>query len=126
MIFRDEVYQIVGAAMEVSAQLGSGFLEAVYQEALWMELTDRGIPHEPKKRIRIQYKGRTLAKEYEADFLCYGQVIVEIKALNALTKIEEAQLLNYLKATGLPVGLLVNFGTPQMEWQRYANTRRLC
>jgi GxxExxY protein len=124
LILGDEVYQIVGAAMEVSNQLGCGFLEAVYQEAMEIELADRGVPYIPQKPIQISYKGRTLKKEYVADFLCYGQIIVEIKAIKAISGIEEAQLLNYLKATGLPLGLLVNFGSPQLEWKRYANTRR--
>lgn len=124
LILKEEVYQIVGAAMEVSNQLGCGFLEAVYQEALEIELSERRIPNVPQKSIRISYKGRTLKKEYIADFLCHDQIIVEIKAIKAITGIEEAQLLNYLKATNLPVGLIVNFGSPQLEWKRYANTKR--
>ena len=124
LILKDEVYQIVGAAMEVSNQLGCGFLEAVYQEALEMELDERRIPHVAQKAIQISCKGRVLKKEYIADFLCHGQIIVEIKAIKAITGIEEAQLLNYLKATNLPLGLIVNFGAPQLEWRRYANTKR--
>ena len=77
LIFKDEVYQIVGAAMEVSNQLGCGFLEPVYQEALEIELDERRIPHVPQKRIEIFYKGRLLKKEYVADFLCYEQIVVE-------------------------------------------------
>jgi GxxExxY protein len=124
LILKDEVYQIVGAAMEVSNQLGCGFLEAVYQEALEIEFAERGIPFTPQMRIRISYKGRLLSKEYVADFVCYDQILVEIKAMKAITGVEEAQLLNYLKATGLPLGLIVNFGARQLEWKRYANTRR--
>jgi len=124
LILKDEVYQIVGAAMEVANHLGCGFLEAVYQEALEMEFFERRIPCIPQKGIQISYKGRLLKKEYVADFLCHGQIIVEIKAIKALTEIEEAQLLNYLKATRLPLGLLINFGSPQLEWKRYANTKR--
>ena len=124
LILKDEVYQIVGAAMEVSNELGCGFLEAVYQESLAMEFDVRQIPHVPQKRIAIFYKGRALCKEYIADFLCYDRIIVEIKAIKAITGIEEAQLLNYLKATKLPLGLIVNFGAPQLEWRRYANTKR--
>jgi GxxExxY protein len=123
LILKDEVYQIVGAAMEVANQLGCGFLEAVYQEALECELSERRIPYISQKEIQISYKGRTLKKEYVADFLCHELIIVEIKAIKAITTIEEAQLLNYLKATRLPLGLLVNFGSPQLEWKRYANTR---
>jgi len=124
LILKDEVYQIVGAAMDVSNELGCGFLEAVYQESLTLEFAARQIPHVPQKRIAILYKGRALCKEYIADFLCYDQIIVEIKTIKAITGIEEAQLLNYLKATNLPVGLIVNFGAPQLEWRRYASTKR--
>ncbi len=123
LILKEEVYQIVGAAMEVSNELGCGFLEAVYQEALEMELSERGIPFVPQKRIQISYKGQQLQKEYIADFLCHNQIVVEIKAIQSITVNEEAQVLNYLKATQHPLGLLINFGAPQLEWKRYAYTR---
>lgn len=123
LLFKDEVYAIVGAAMEVSNQLGSGFLEAVYQEALGLELTARGVPHEQQKRITIAYKGQTLLHDYIADFVCYDRIIVELKALKAITDTEVAQILNYLKATGLPLGLLINFGSAKLEWKRFANTK---
>ena len=118
LILKEEVYGIVGAAMEVSNVLGAGFLEAVYQEALGIELRSRALPFVAQPTIRIAYKGHILAKEYVPDFICYDQVIVEIKAIKALTPIEQAQLLNYLKATGKPVGLLLNFGAPKLEWKR--------
>jgi GxxExxY protein len=124
LILKDEVYHIIGAAMEVANQLGSGFLEAVYQESMEIELRERSIPYTPQKRIDIYYKGNLLSKEYIADFLCYDCIIVEIKAIKRITEIEGAQILNYLKATNLPLGLLINFGTPKMEWSRFANTRR--
>lgn len=124
LLLKQEVYQIVGAAMEVSNQLGCGFLEAVYQEALDIELDERRIPHAPQKRIEISYKGKVLNKEYIADFICHDQIVVEIKAIKMITAIEEAQILNYLKATNLPLGLIINFGTPQLEWKRYVNTKR--
>lgn len=123
LILKDEVYAIVGAAMEVSNELGSGFLEAVYQEALEIELEERRIPFVTQTPIVISYKGRKLQKEYIPDFICYRQVIVEIKAIKQLSSVEEAQLLNYLKATGKPVGVLLNFGSPKMEWKRMARTR---
>jgi GxxExxY protein len=126
LIFKDEVYQIVGAAMEVSNQLGCGFLEAVYQEALGIEFDERRIPNAPQKRIEISYKGRVLNKEYIADFLCYDLIVVEIKAIKTITGIEEAQILNYLKATDLTLGLILNFGAPQLEWKRYASTKTNC
>ncbi len=124
LVLRDEVYQVVGAAMEVMNQLGCGFLEAVYQEALAIEFDERELPHVPQKRLEISYKGRPLNKEYIVDFLCHEQIVVEIKAAKAITEIDEAQILNYLKATNLPVGLIVNFGAPQLQWKRYANTQR--
>jgi GxxExxY protein len=122
LIFKKEVYEIINAAMEVSNQLGCGFLEAVYQEALEIEFDERSIPYVRQKRILIPYKGKFLKKEYAADFLCYSNIIVEIKALQAITRIEEAQTINYLKATNHPLGLVINFGTPRLEWKRYINT----
>lgn len=124
LIYKDEVYRIVGAAMDVSNTLGRGFLEAVYQEALEIELRDNGVPFESQKRIKISYKGRILDKDYMADFVCFDNIIVEIKAIKQITGIEEAQLLNYLKATGLPLGLLMNFGSAKLEWKRYVNTKK--
>ncbi len=123
LLFKDEVYAIVGAAMEVSNVLGSGFLEAVYQEALQIELSARKIPFVVQSAINISYKGRILRATCIPDFICYHQVIVEIKALKALTSIEEAQLLNYLKASGRPVGVLINFGAPKLEWKRMVMTK---
>ena len=123
LIFGDEVFAIVGAAMEVSNELGPGFLEAVYQEALGIELSERGIPFAAQAPIEVMYKGQRLAKGYVPDFVCHGQIIVEIKALKQLTSIEEAQLLNYLKASGKPVGVLLNFGSPRLDWKRMALTR---
>ena len=120
LILKDEAYAIVGAAIEVHRELGSGFLEAVYQEALQMELHERGIPFEAQKPLRIQYKGQMLRKDYCADLLCYGQIVVELKALDRLSGNEESQILNYLKATGLRLGLLINFGGQRkLEWKRF-------
>jgi GxxExxY protein len=111
ILFKDEVFAIYGAAIEVHRELGPGFLEAVYQEALEIELRDRGVPFESQKPLTIHYKGRKLKKEYVADLVCHEQIIVELKALDLLAKKEESQILNYLKATGLRVGLLLNFGS---------------
>jgi GxxExxY protein len=120
LILKDEVYQIVGAALEVYWQLGRGFLEPVYQEAMEMELRRRCIPFESQKRLTIVYKGQALLKEYVADFILFGQIIAELKACERLSVREEAQLLNYLKATGMRVGLLFNFGSAiKLEWKRY-------
>ena len=119
LLLKDEVYAIIGAAFEVYNTLGPGFLEAVYQEALGIEFTERGIPFESEKIIRIGYKGQLLNKEYQADMVSYGKIILEIKALSQLTADHEAQLLNYLKAADMPVGLLVNFGNVEkLEWKR--------
>lgn len=118
LLLKDEVYAIVGAAMEVHRELGSGFLEAVYQEAMDIELRSRHIPFEPQKLLNVCYKGMPLKKDYMADLVCFGRIIVELKCLDRLTKKEESQILNYLKATGLRVGLLVNFGAAELEWKR--------
>jgi len=109
---------IIGAAMEVHRQLGPGFLEAVYQEALAIELVDRGIPFQREHELPIDYKGHRLSCKYRADFVCYGEIIAELKATQALTGNDEAQLLNYLKATKLVRGLLFNFGRPSLEFKR--------
>jgi GxxExxY protein len=119
LIYKDEVYAIIGAAMDVYNDLGSGFLEAVYQEAMEIETASRKIPALPEQKLYIEYKGAPLKKFYEADLICYEKIIVEIKALDKLTSREEAQILNYLKATGMQVGLLINFGSHNnLEWKR--------
>ena len=119
LLLKDEVYAIVGAAIDVHRELGSGFLEAVYQEAMELELTSRAIPFEPQKELCIYYKGRCLDKKYFADIVCYGTVLVELKAMNQIGSKEEAQMLNYLKATGLRVGIIINFGDEgRLDWKR--------
>lgn len=124
LIYKDEVYAIVGAAMEVYNQLGPGFLEPIYQEAMEIETLERKIPTRPQHNIEVIYKGRPLKKSYIADLLCYDQVIVELKAIDNLTSREESQLINYLKATGLKVGLLINFGSyGKLEWRRLVLTK---
>jgi GxxExxY protein len=123
LIYKDEVFRIIGAAMNVANELGCGFLEAVYQETLEIELAENNIPFESQKKINISYKGKMLSKEYIADFVCFNNIIVEIKAIKKIAEIEEAQLINYLKATKLPLGLIINFGTTKLEWKRYANTK---
>lgn len=118
--YKDEVFAIVGAAMEVHTEFGPGFLEAVYQEALELELTTRGVPFTAQKPLSIWYKGRLLKKEYVADLYCHESIIVELKALDRIGGKEQAQLLNYLKASRAPVGLLINFGSHgPLEWKRY-------
>jgi GxxExxY protein len=119
LVLKDEVYAIVGAAMEVHRCLGSGFLEAVYQEAMEIESKSRQLPFEAQKAVEIHYKESHLKKGYVADLIYYDQVIVEFKAMDQLGGREEAQVLNYLKATGKKVGVLINFGShPKLEWKR--------
>jgi GxxExxY protein len=117
-------YAIIGASMEVHRQLGCGFLESVYQEALAFELANRRIPYSRELRFPVIYKGRQLNCEYRPDFICFGSVIVELKALGQLSGIEESQLLNYLKVTGFQTGLLLNFGRKSLEQRRFVSTQR--
>ncbi|MEK7722951.1 MAG: GxxExxY protein [Acidobacteriota bacterium] len=120
LLYRDEVFEIIGAAIEVQKVLGNGFLEPVYQESLEIELGFRRIPFDSQKRLNLFYKDVALKKEYIPDFVCYDKIIVEIKALERLTNIEIAQLINYLHATKLRVGLLINFGSQgKLEWKRF-------
>ncbi|HZE62259.1 MAG TPA: GxxExxY protein [Pyrinomonadaceae bacterium] len=112
-------YSIIGACMEVHRQLGCGFLEPVYQEALAIELTSRNIPFVREVKVPLEYKGRTLESKYCADFICFDSVVVELKALARTSGTEEAQVINYLKATGHKVGLLVNFGARSLEHRRF-------
>lgn len=114
-----KTYAIIGAALEVHKQLGCGFLEAVYQEAMAQELAEREIPFERERELPVEYKGTRLNVVYRADFICYGAVIVELKALPRLTGTEEAQVLNYLKATGFETGILINFGAKSLETRRF-------
>jgi GxxExxY protein len=114
-----QTHAIIGAAMEVHRQLGPGFLEAVYQDALAIELAARGVPLAREVELPVYYKGQRLGASYRADYVCYGSVVVELKALQALTGVEAAQLLNYLKATRLERGLLLNFGRPSLEFKRF-------
>ena len=119
MLLKDEVYAVVGAAMEVHSVLGSGFLEAVYQEALECELSQRQIPYETQVELGIFYKDHVLEKRYRADLICYDQIIIELKASSGLIGRDTAQLLNYLKASRMRLGLLINFGSrSKLEWKR--------
>ncbi len=115
-------YAIIGAAMEVHCQLGCGFLEPVYQEALAIELLNCSIPFAQKRKCKIQYKGCTLESYYCPDFICFDSIIVEIKALSRLSSVEESQVINYLKVTGLHTALLLNFGNRSLERRRFVLT----
>ena len=110
ILFKEESYRIIGACFEVYKEMGCGFLEAVYQECLEVEMAERGIPLVPQAALALAYKGRPLRQSYAPDFICFGTIIVEIKAVSELHDNHRAQVHNYLKATGLRLGLLANFG----------------
>ncbi len=113
-----QTYAIIGAAMEIHRQLGHGFLEAVYQEAAVIEFPLKQIPFEKEVNLPVRYKTIALPIHYRADFVCFSEIIVEFKALSRLSSLEESQILNYLKATGLKRGLLINFGTSSLQYKR--------
>ena len=110
IVYRQESYEIIGAAFDVYNKLGHGFLEAVYQEAFEIELKKREIPYEREKEIKIYYDGQELKQTYRADFVCYDKIIVELKAVSELDESHHAQVYNYLHATGYKLGILLNFG----------------
>jgi GxxExxY protein len=112
-------YDIIGAAMEVHTQLGCGFVELVYRRPFARELAARSVPFEMEKRLPVIYKGEPTGVYFTPDFVCFGDVIVELKALKALGPIEEAQALNYLKLAKFRCALVLNFGTKSLQWQRF-------
>ncbi len=117
-LYEDECHKIIGACYEVQNELGFGFLEAVYHEALQITFLNKLIPFESEKKLEIYFKGQKLQKAYYADFICYDKIIIELKASDGLTPEHSAQVLNYLKATNFRLGLLINFGTPQVQIKR--------
>ncbi|MCL2695088.1 MAG: GxxExxY protein [Clostridiales bacterium] len=122
ILFKDECYRIQGAIIDVHKEMGPGFLEAVYQECLERELSKRQIPFESQKELILHYKGEPLTQRYVPDLICYGKIIVVLKAVKELAPEHQAQLLNYLKASSMELGLLVNFGTyPKVQVNRMAN-----
>ena len=119
IIYKEESYKIIGAAFEVYNTLGPGFLEAVYQEALEIEVRTQGIPYEREKELKIQYDGVELKQTYKADFVCFGKIIVELKAVSSLDDAHRSQVYNYLHATNFKLGLLLNFGnSDELEKER--------
>ncbi len=119
LIYKEESYKIMGACFEVYKEKGHGFVEPVYQECLGLEFALQEIPFEPQKSLALSYKGTHLKQRYIPDFVCHGKIIIELKAVTALTNEHRAQVLNYLKATGFRLGLLVNFGHhPKLQYER--------
>lgn len=118
LLYKEESYQIIGAAMEVHRTLGCGFIEAVYQEALEEEFKKRNIPYEREKEIPIEYKGKKLSKTFRADFICHNKIILELKAVSGFTDDHYAQIYSYLKASQLKLGILINFGAATLEYHR--------
>jgi len=114
-----KTHAIIGAAMEVHRQLGCGFLELVYQEALAFEFEARGLPYRREPELPVLYKGRRLNAKYKPDFVCFDTVIVEPKALSVIGRVEESQILNYMKAAGVECGLLLNFGARSLHHRRF-------
>ena len=116
---KERTYRIIGACFEVYNEKGSGFLEAVYQECLEIELGLQGVPFTAKEILRLEYKGRALHQTFQPDLICYGNLLVELKAVSVLADEHRAQVLNYLHASGCDVGLLMNFGAhPRLEFER--------
>ncbi len=119
-----ETYAIIGAAMEVHGVLACGFLEGVYHDALEWEFTQRQIHYVRESQIPVIYKGQTLGTPYRADFICFGSIIVELKAIKSLSNIESAQVLHYLKTTSLKKALLINLGTQRLTYKRFINSKK--
>ncbi len=122
LLFEEETYKVIGACMTVHKNLGSGFLESVYQEALSKELEKAQVPYVAFKKLNVFYDGSALDKYFIADFVCYEKIILEIKSVYFLNKNLESQVINYLKTTNKEVGLLINFGEKSLKWKRFINT----
>jgi len=119
IIYKEESYLIQGAIFEVYREMGNGYLEAVYQECLEIEFENRNIPYLSQPMLKLKYKNRELRKSYKPDFICFNKIIVELKGVKLIAKEHQAQVLNYLKATELKLGLIVNFGAyPKVETKR--------
>jgi len=123
ILYKEESYKIIGASFEVYNEKGFGFHEAVYQECMELELGFQSIPFHPQKELGLDYKGHPLKQTYIPDIICFDTIVVELKAVSALTDEHRGQILNYLRATGMKLGLLINFGNPKkLEWERIVLT----
>ena len=118
LLHSEETYKIIGAAMEVHKIIGCGFTEPLYQEAFEQELFLRCIPYQREKTFHVTYKGKLLNKDFRPDFVCFDTIIVELKAVQDLVDEHYSQVYNYLKATGLQLGMLINFGKKSLEYKR--------
>jgi GxxExxY protein len=124
LIYKEEAFAIMGGCFAVYEDKGCGFLEPVYQECMEIEFEHLKLPAVPKPYLALSYRGRTLKQKYQPDFICYGKIVLELKAVSQLVDEHRAQVLNHLNPTGLKLGLLVNFGHyPKLEWERIVNTR---
>ena len=123
ILLKEESYNIIGACMVVHTELGSGLLEGIYQEALEEEFKIQSLPNIREQLLEVFYKNKKLKKKYQADFICYDKIIVELKAVSSLEPTHEAQLINYLNITKNKVGLLINFGNKSLEYKRFARTK---
>lgn len=125
LIFKEECYTIIGSCMRVHSDKGNGFHEPIYQECLEIDFEIEGVPFQPQAALKMEYRGRELQQRFVPDFFVFDQVVLEIKAVKCLTDEHRTQVLNYLAATGYPLGLLVNFGSyGRLEWERIANTKQ--
>ena len=125
ILYKQESYEVLGACFEVYKRLGTGYLESVYQEALEVEFRLRNVPFVPQATLQIEYRGMPLRHTFVADFLCFNEIILEIKAMRSLADEHRAQVINYLKVTGKQLGLLINFGHyPRIEHERFINQRK--
>ena len=121
LLYADEVFRIQGGVFEVYRTMGAGFLEGVYQECLGLEFTTRRIPHQALRSLKLEYKGQPLRQTFTPDFICFDAIVIELKAVRAIAPEHRAQTVNYLRATGFRLGLLINFGaTPRVQIERFA------
>ena len=122
LLYKDETFKIIGSCMRVHSELGSGFLESVYHEALEREFKENEVPYKSKEKLQVFYKDEIMNKFFVADFVCFDKIIIELKASNFIHKTMELQTVNYLKTTKFELGLLINFGESSLMWKRFINT----